>query len=272
MPAMKVLVCAGKSIPLPPIRMVLDSPATPSFPISILLSPVTSWPAAWPKAILPRPLVLVKSAVIAQTCVEVASVVALECLLTNSGVTEAVRRGIERKSSNGRVVKTTSTTSKRAIADGRVCAAAFVGAQSVPSDRRVSGSVDIVPERLVTNGRVPNPTGVAKERLVTNCCILSANAVASRAPRCRQPCWLRRWCCLKAGLGRFRLKLPSWMRSAFAPTPVLPARGVATKSENLLSTVCRVVRPRSAQIKSSNVFGRAVTIAAVLGRLSRFGD
>ncbi len=56
-PAMKVLVWPE------PMRVVLDSPATPTLPISILLLPVVrSAPAKGPNAMFLLPMVLLKSA------------------------------------------------------------------------------------------------------------------------------------------------------------------------------------------------------------------
>ena len=44
------------------MRIMLDSPATPRLPISMLLSPVVRLgPAAAPKAVLPLPLVLLRA-------------------------------------------------------------------------------------------------------------------------------------------------------------------------------------------------------------------
>src|SRR5262245_40681153 len=48
---------------LPPMRIVLDSPATPGLPISILLLPVVRFrPHPWPNAMLSPPVVLFTSA------------------------------------------------------------------------------------------------------------------------------------------------------------------------------------------------------------------
>src|SRR5947207_7890292 len=59
MPATKVFVC----VPLLPMRIVLDSPATPALLISILLLPVVRFsPAEIPNAVLLLPLVLLTSA------------------------------------------------------------------------------------------------------------------------------------------------------------------------------------------------------------------
>src|SRR5438477_12838587 len=57
MPAIKVPLC----VPFVPIRILADSPATPLWPISMLLLPVVRLlPALYPREMLEEPLVLLE--------------------------------------------------------------------------------------------------------------------------------------------------------------------------------------------------------------------
>jgi len=77
-PAIKHAVC----VPPVPIRMVLDSPATPLFPISMLLSPVVRLdPACAPIAVLLLPVVLAFNASVPKPAFPVPVMVKLPALI-----------------------------------------------------------------------------------------------------------------------------------------------------------------------------------------------
>ena len=97
-PATNVLVC----VPVVPIRILLDSPATPALPILILLLPVVSLTPAAIEAMVVATARLVKEGVNSVRDVVVAGCVVAECTVADPCVVVAIAAS-ERESSDCRV-------------------------------------------------------------------------------------------------------------------------------------------------------------------------
>src|SRR5437870_10248 len=195
MPAIKVAFC----MPVVPIRILLDSPATPASPMSMLFLPVVRFPPAeTPNAMLKLPVVLLKSALSPMAMLSAPIVLLTRALRPLAVLLLPVVLPPSAWSPSGRVVKAGRVVKERGSTCGSVVATGHLNIWIASHCRRSNGGVVAarcaeeesiiasggiivaiaVLERRLPDGRVVGASGVHFQRTGTDSRVSNAGGIS----------------------------------------------------------------------------------------------